>query len=367
MKNDAKSSDNGEREMTLAEKTRQIVIAIGSYWTVSIAMVFINKYLLSSSELKFDAPLFVTWFQCIFSVITYLVLRYIKDLRPNSLKFFPKFELEPNQVQQVFPLALVFVSMIAFNNLSLKYVAVSFYMIVRSLSTVFNVILVYIYFGDRTSMRAIGCCAIITVGFILGIQQEQTGDAAAMELNGKGIFFGVLSSFFAALNGVYIKKTISVVDNNIWKLNFITNIYASVIFLPLIWFAGETENIFSFPGLTDSYFWFCMSVSGFMGFMIGYVTSRQVQVTSPLTHNISGTTKSYIQTVLGVVVYHEVKTMLWWTSNFFVLIGAGLYSHVRTKEMKQKHHEDDKKKEGERRQRENLLNPNNQNNERETV
>jgi hypothetical protein len=45
-------------------------------------------------------------------------------------------------------------------------------MIVRSLSTVFNVILVYIYFGEKTSMRAIACCAVITIGFLIGIQQE---------------------------------------------------------------------------------------------------------------------------------------------------------------------------------------------------
>ena len=68
-----------------------------------------------------------------------------------------------------------------------------------------------------------------------------------------------------------------------------------------------------------------MSISGFLGFLVGYVTSLQIQVTSPLTHNISGTTKSYVQTVLGVIVYNEFKTMLWWISNFLVLIGAALY------------------------------------------
>ena len=62
-------------------------------------------------------------------------------------------------------------------------------------------------------------------------------------------------------------------------------------------------------------------------------------MTSPLTHNISGTTKSYVQTVLGVIVYNEVKTLLWWASNFMVLIGAALYSQVRTAEMKKRHTE----------------------------
>ena len=41
---------------------------------------------------------------------------------------------------QVLPLSLVFVAMISFNNLCLKYVGVAFYYVGRSLTTVFNVV-----------------------------------------------------------------------------------------------------------------------------------------------------------------------------------------------------------------------------------
>ena len=41
---------------------------------------------------------------------------------------------------QVLPLSLVFVGMITFNNLCLKYVGVAFYNVGRSLTTVFNVV-----------------------------------------------------------------------------------------------------------------------------------------------------------------------------------------------------------------------------------
>jgi len=62
--------------------------------------------------------------------------------------------------------------MIIFNNLCLKYVGVSFYYIGRSLTTVFNVITTYFLLGERTSLKAIVCCAIIIVGFWLGVDQE---------------------------------------------------------------------------------------------------------------------------------------------------------------------------------------------------
>ena len=45
---------------------------------------------------------------------------------------------------QVLPLSIVFVAMISFNNLCLKYVGVAFYYVGRSLSTVFNVVSIFI-------------------------------------------------------------------------------------------------------------------------------------------------------------------------------------------------------------------------------
>lgn len=47
--------------------------------------------------------------------------------------------------------------------------------------------------------------------------------------------------------------------------------------------------------LVSLFFWFAMTVTGFMGFAIGLVTVMQVKATSPLTHNISGTAKAAVQ------------------------------------------------------------------------
>ena len=102
-------------------------------------------------------------------------------------------------------------------------------------------------------------------------------------------------------------------------------------------FSGEINELVSFPKIFDLYFWFAMTISGILGFSMSYVTSLQIQVTSPLTHNVSGTAKAYVQTLMGVMYYNEVKTILWWLSNCLVLIGAALYSQVRSQEMKAKH------------------------------
>ena len=48
---------------------------------------------------------------------------------------------------QVLPVSLVFVGMIVFNNLTLKYLGVAFYNVGRSLTTVFNVVSVSTLFN----------------------------------------------------------------------------------------------------------------------------------------------------------------------------------------------------------------------------
>ena len=57
-------------------------------------------------------------------------------------------------------------------------------------------------------------------------------------------------------------------------------------------------------------------------------------MTSPLTHNISGTAKAAAQTVQATHVNAEIKSFWWWVSNAVVLIGSALYARVRQLEMK---------------------------------
>ncbi len=62
-------------------------------------------------------------------------------------------------VFQVLPLSLVFVCMIAFNNLTLKFVTVSFYNVGRSLTTVFNVAFTFLILKSVWRWLKNLCCA----------------------------------------------------------------------------------------------------------------------------------------------------------------------------------------------------------------
>jgi GDP-fucose transporter C1 len=153
-----------------------------------------------------------------------------------------------------------------------------------------------------------------------------------------GVVFGILASLFVALSAIYTKKSLNSIDNNIWKLTLYNNFNAAIIFLPLIFLSGEWPEIYHFNKISSINFWFAMTIGGIFGFSMGYVTGLQIQLTSPLTHNVSGTAKSYVQTLMGVIFYSEVKTFLWWLSNLLVLGGSALYTNVRSQEMKAKEH-----------------------------
>ena len=100
---------------------------------------------------------------------------------------------------------------------------------------------------------------------------------------------------------------------------------------------GEFHELMNYDNLYEPLFWGALTVGGVCGFSIGYVTMLQIKVTSPLTHNISGTAKACVQTVLATYCYNESKPTLWWISNFVVLGGSAAYARVKQLNMEREH------------------------------
>lgn len=139
-------------------RASKIAAVVACYWFVSITMVFLNNYLLDDREL--DAPLFITCYQCLVSVLLCWLLQVVARFCPGLVDF-PALRFDLKTSREVLPLSVVFICMITFNNMCLKYVGVAFYTIGRSLSTVFNVLLSYVILRQGTSWRALVCCGII--------------------------------------------------------------------------------------------------------------------------------------------------------------------------------------------------------------
>lgn len=235
------------------------------------------------------------------------------------------------QCKVVFPLSILYIGMLLMNNFCLKYVGVAFYFVSRSLTTVFNVIFTYILINEPVSRGALICCGFIVLGFILGIDQESViGSLSVM-----GVIFGVASSLFTSLFSIYTKKTLNKLDRNIWTLVLYNNINAILICTPLLLVHGDIQALISDKVINPT-FWTLLSISGVMAFLISIVTNASIKYTSPLTHNISGTAKACLQTVMAVIYKHNHKSSLWWLSNFIILIASAVYSRIKQLEMERK-------------------------------
>eukprot|EP01038_Epipyxis_sp_PR26KG_P012662 gene12662-16973_t len=304
-----------------------VASVIATYWVVSISMVYLNKILLSNKDASIPAPLFVTWFQCVITCFICIILGNMGEItrRNGSKSFLDEFPIVKYKLvvgTQVLPLSLIFVGMITFNNICLQYVEVSFYNVARSLSIVFNVVFTLLLLGKSTSIRTCFTLLIVIIGFIVGINGE-------INFSLLGTLSGVLSSVFVSLNSIFTSKVLPKVDNDKSLLLYYNNLNASILFLPLIALFEGQILLDNKARLISLSFWFSMVITGMMGFAIGLVTVMQVKATSPLTHNISGTAKAAVQSLMAFYIWGNVATINGLSGIFLVIFGSGLYTWVQ--------------------------------------
>jgi len=319
--------------------------------------------LMSNEGVSINAPLFVTWFQCIVTAFicwgagkcgqlqaykpTSVSSNNAEDdeesnkdgnqnrkllngqqqaPKPSFFSQFPQAEYTWEVGRRIFPLSIVFVCMITFNNLCLKWVEVSFYNVARSFTIVFNVFFSFVLLKISSSCKTVACLGFVIVGFLIGSIGE-------INFSLKGTIAGLASSLFVSLNSIFTKKLLPVVDDNHWRLTFYNNVNASILFIPLMLYF-ETDVIVAAANdqLVSTTFWTAMCVAGFFGFSIGIVTVLQIKATSPLTHNISGTAKAAVQSMMAFYIWGNEATVLGVIGIFTVLGGSLLYTYVKMEE-----------------------------------
>ena len=299
----------------------KIAIVVLSYWTISISMVFANKYLVGEKA-GTDISLFVSWIQCIATVFFVTCFNILLSMKTGNWERtkLPKKDVFLNKY--VLKMAGCFVLMLSFNNMCLKLVGVSFYQVARSTTIIFVVIFSVLILKKSVSKTIVGCCLLVASGFFLGIDQEKVMGSLSV----LGVVFGVSSSIFIALTGIFTKQALEVVDHDELKLTLATNIIAMFAFIPVVLVTGQFVAAVTSPQMFDLYFWVCLFFTGALGTLMSWISAVQINVTSPVTHHISANSKAILQTIIAVVYYHETKTLLWWISVLFVVVGACAYA-----------------------------------------
>jgi GDP-fucose transporter C1 len=173
-----------------------------------------------------------------------------------------------------------------------------------------------------TSNKAITTLGVIILGFYMGIDGE-------VDFSLFGTAAGVLASLFVALNGIYTSAALKAVGDNKSILMFYNNVNACILFFPLILIFEWKVLVANSEILKSFIFWVCMTICGIFGFGIGLVTTMQIQATSPLTHNVSGTAKAAAQSLLAFYIWGNKATFKGVLGIFLTLIGSSLYTIVQ--------------------------------------
>jgi len=134
----------------------------------------------------------------------------------------------------------------SFSNYTLKYVDASFYQVARGLVLPFTVLTSFAVLHVRPSLRILFACAIVTLGFFIGVFLDGT------EVSLIGIFFGVVSSAITATHSVVIKQSLNVVNGSALLLSWYTNLLSAIVLIPVIVFAGEAPAVTSLLANADA-------------------------------------------------------------------------------------------------------------------
>ncbi|ORX60386.1 TPT-domain-containing protein [Hesseltinella vesiculosa] len=274
----------------------------------------------------FPYPLFVTWYQLVVALGLLLAWAHLGKTNP-MFSIIPPYECDVEVAKRVAPLTFVYVMMLALNNLCLKYVEVTFYQVARSLSINFTILFTYLILGKTTSQSALIACGIVFLGFAIGSYGE-------INFSWAGVIYGVGSSAFVALYGIYVQKTLPAVDNNQWKLLHYNTTLAILFLFPVVFMSGEfTEIINTSMDVMYSFnFWVLMTITGVTGFGINIAMFLQVKYTSALTNTICGTAKACVQTILAAMIFQNKISGLNALGILLALFGSGYYGWVRYQE-----------------------------------
>jgi len=185
--------------------------------------------------------------------------------------------------------------------------------------------LFYIYSFPRktNSSKVIVACLVVFSGFVIGSLGE-------VNFDWKGLIAGVISSAFVAYYGIAIKKALTLVGNDEWRLLIYNTTLAIILFIPLLAVTGELLIVYPDPKhpitqiIVNG-----LLVSGVLGYLINIAIFMQVNTTSPLTNAISGTAKACVQTLCGWLFFRNPISLMNGAGIVTVIGGSAWYSYVR--------------------------------------
>ena len=287
------------------------------YIAATISMVILNKLVLKEASF----PITFLWGQM---VLASIILQFLQFCGVFKL---PSFRL--SVLRNLIPLITINVIGLGLNTLCLQYSDAMMYQIARSLVLPITIALTPLLLKESVSLRIIGCCCIILLGFGVGILGERE-----LRVSIKGIIFGALSSLSTALHAIIIKQAFAKVEEKSpYDMIYYNNVLSAVILLPILGF--EAKNLVaSFKSNNEAIKMLMIGtiIAGTMGLLVNFASFLQIKVTSPLTHTVASAARGVLQSVACYFILGEIINLQRGFGIGVTLTGTILYSLTKTYE-----------------------------------
>lgn len=296
----------------------KVAAVVGFYIFSSITMIMVNKAVLNQTGL----PLFFLWGQLVLAVVI------LRAASMGGVLHLPPVTFA--LLKSVAPLIAINVVGLILNTLCLQNIDAVMYQVARSLILPMTVAMSPLLQRQRISPAVLGCCVIISLGFIIGIFGERT-----FQVSASGIVFGVLSSFTTALHSFIIKNSFqSVKHNGAFDLVYYNNLFSAIFLAPILFLEVDQLRSFASAGGWPAVrvFLFGTTIAGATGLLINLAGFLQIKVTSPVTHTVSSAARGVLQTLAARVVLGEAITLARSIGIAVTLVGSCAYSIVKSKE-----------------------------------
>lgn len=153
--------------------------------------------------------------------------------------------------------------------------------------------------------------------------------AADLTFNAKGYILVMISNFFTAANGVYIKKTIDAREINKHEILFYNALFTVLPLVFISYCTNSYDTLSEFPHWTELGFILSFLTSCVMGYLLMFSTVLCTHYNSALTTTIVGTLKNILTTYVGMYIGGDYQfSMLNFAGLNVSLVGSLVYSYL---------------------------------------
>lgn len=296
------------------------VLYIAGWYFFSMSISVYNKWMFGRG-LNFRFPLFVTAFHqtCLFIMST-LVMYFRPQLRPTVNNAGPKFWASLAisvrlYLRQIMPCAVASAGDIGLSNVSLEYISLSLYTMLKTSSLIFVLIFGLLFRLEIYNWRLVVIVIVMSGSVIMMTRPADSANNVDDDHQPIGIVLILAASVVLGLRWSFTQLLLK--KNDYTKHPMLTIFYISP-FMTLIllifaffvegWDEFMTLPIWEIKGNLGTFF--LMVIPGFLAFMMTLCEFQLLSVAQVLTLSIAGIFKELLTIMLGSMIFGDTLSVV---------------------------------------------------------